>query len=139
MARPKGELAAAVREALNDTTRATPAAQLAILYATRIDASDHMPLVLAKALRTIRGACLASADAYAALDALDKVDAALSAVSVAGELGPKLLATLDALLLTPKAQAGADRPDPTGKPAEPTNPLQQLRDELQERRDRRPG
>lgn len=129
-----GGLVAAVEGALgDDTARDAPTAKLALLYAARIDEASHLPLTLDRALRTIRGD-LESADA---LDALDKVSAALSAVTVASDLGPKLLAALDALLLTPKAQAaGAGRPEsPAASP--PANPLQALRDQLTERRDRR--
>lgn len=128
----KSGLSQAVRGALEDETRSTPAAELALVYAARIDEAAHVRLPLDKALRTLRNVCGSEED----FAALDKVTAALSAVTVAGDLGPKLLATLDALLLTPKAGAALERKLPTtdGKPA---NPLHGLRDELQERRDRR--
>lgn len=107
-----------------------PAAALALAYAEQIDEATHVTLGHAAALRMIE-ACVTAAVrsdpvAYAgAQAALDKIAAALSAVTVASDLGPKLLAALDALLITPKARAA------TGKAigdAAPTNPLQQLRD-----------
>lgn len=101
-----------------------PAAALALLYAARIDDASHLPVALDKALRTVRGACLAADNPLPALDALDKISAALSAVTVTSDLGPKLLAALDALLLTPKARAAASKAIGAAAPA---SPLQQLK------------
>lgn len=131
-------LTRAVHTALTDQTRGTPAAALALLYAARLDEATHVPLAMQRALQTMRAACEACDDRGAALDALAKVAAALSSVTVAAELGPKLLATLDALLLTPKARTALQRK--LGDELEPANPLDALRgeqDELKARRDRR--
>jgi hypothetical protein len=91
-----------------------PAAALALVYAERIDESNHVTTALAKALRFVEAAVATAVEsdplAYAgAHDAFDKVAAALSAVTVASDLGPKLLAALDALLLTPKARAAVSK------------------------------
>ena len=91
-----------------------PAAVLALAYAEQIDEATHTSLGLAKALRTVEAAVATAVDAdlalhAGALDAYHKVAAAVSAVTVASDLGPKLLAALDALLLTPKARAAAGR------------------------------
>lgn len=90
-----------------------PAAALALVYAESIDEATHVSLGLTDALDKLQHAAqLAdeSADDGKVSDenmkAFRKVAAALSAVTVASDLGPKLLATLDALLLTPKAKAG---------------------------------
>ena|SRR5581483_1709605 len=154
MARTKrGGLVASIRAALTDDSAnggdtqalATPAACLALVYAKQIDEVTHVRATLDKALRTLRAACEAyedgdeGADGPSALDAYAKVSAALCAVTVAADLGPKLLAALDALLLTPKARAAIDAKTP-GAAAAPANPLDALRaeqDELKARRDRR--
>lgn len=124
-----------------------PAAALAIVYAERIDESNHAPSALAAALDQLRLAAQI-ADEPTLADKIDdtnmrafrKVAAALSAVTVASELGPKLLAALDALLLTPKARAGVGKQLAAATPA--ANPLGALRaeeDELAGRRARRTG
>jgi hypothetical protein len=109
-----------------------PAAVLALTYAASIDEATHVPLGLAEALaRLALAAQLADEtspegtpdDVYAR--AFRKVAAAVSAVSVAGDLGPKLLAALDALLVTPKAQRAIGAALPGAPPA---NPLQRLRE-----------
>ena len=119
-----------VTTAVNDTT--SPAGVLAITYAESIDEATHVPLGLAAALDLLRRAAEIADESGTAsqvgdenMRAFRKVAAALSAVSVASDLGPKLLAALDALLLTPKAQAaiGARLPAPTGG-----GPLQGLKD-----------
>lgn len=107
-----------------------PAAVLALTYAASIDEATHLPLGHATALRLIEAAVTtaAAADplAYAgAHAAFDKVAAALSAATVASDLGPKLLAALDALLLTPKARAAVGAAMGNAAPA---SPLQRLRD-----------
>lgn len=107
-----------------------PAAVLALTYAASIDEATHLPLGLADALRLIEAAVTTAAAsdplAYAGAHvAFDKVAAALSAVTVASDLGPKLLAALDALLLTPKARAAVGAAMGNAAPA---SPLQRLRD-----------
>lgn len=52
------------------------------------------------------------------------ITAALAAHSVASDLGPKLLAALDALLMSPRARAAAKKAVIDAKPA--ANPLDQL-------------
>lgn len=121
-------LADAVATAVAD--QRAPAAALALAYAEQIDQATHVSLGLAKALRTVESAVATAVDAdpevYAtAHDAFDKIAAALSAVTVASDLGPKLLAALDALTLTPKAQAAAKQAVHNATPA---NPLQGLRE-----------
>lgn len=110
-------------------TRA-PAAALALAYADQIDAATHVSLGLAAALDQLRLAAQLADEAAEAGDdanmrAFRKVAAALSAVTVASDLGPKLLATLDALLLTPKARAAAGQ---ALNETAPTSPLARLRD-----------
>jgi len=121
-----------------------PAAALALVYAERIDESNHVTTAFAKALRLVEAAVTEAAVTdplvYAgAHDAFAKIAAALSAVTVASDLGPKLLAALDALLLTPKARAATDK---AIRKIAPTNPIAQLQseeDEVARRRARRAG
>lgn len=122
-------LADVVATAVADQQR-NPAAALALAYAEQIDQATHVTLPVAKSLRTIEAAIATAVDAdpelnAGAQDAYDKVAAALSAVTVASDLGPKLLAALDALLLTPKARAAAGA---AVAGATPASPLQSLRD-----------
>ncbi len=108
-----------------------PAAALAVMYAEQIDESTHANFGLAAALDLLRFAA-ELADAGGDTDKIDdtytkafrKVAAALSAVTVASDLGPKLLAALDSLLLTPKARAAAGQ---AVSDATPASPLQRLR------------
>lgn len=107
-----------------------PAAALALVYAEQIDESSHVTTALADALDRLRFAAqLADAADEEGGDtnvrAFRKVAAALSAVTVASDLGPKLLAALDALLLTPKARAAAGQ---AVAATAPTSPLGRLRD-----------
>lgn len=124
-----------------------PAAALALVYAERIDESAHVALGLAAALDQLRLAAQLADEANtndraddANMKAFRKVAAALSAVTVAGDLGPKLLAALDALLLTPKARAAVSDSLPTAKPGNPVDALRAEEDELSKaRRARRTG
>ena len=122
-----------------------PAAALALVYAERIDESNHVTTALAKSLRLVGEAVATAVEsdplAYAgAHDAFDKVAAALSAVTVASDLGPKLLAALDALLLTPKARAAAGQALASAAPAAgPLGALRAEEDELGKRRALRTG
>lgn len=125
-----------------------PAAALAIAYAERIDESSHVTNALADALDRLRLAAQL-ADESGSADKIDdtnmkafrKVAAALSAVTVASDLGPKLLAALDALLLTPKARAGVGDalPGPAASAAGGLAGLRAEEDELASRRARRTG
>jgi hypothetical protein len=104
-----------------------PAAALALVYAEQIDESTHVSLGLAAALDQLR--ILAqmtdvSGETDENMRAYRKIAAALSAVTVASDLGPKLLAALDSLLLTPKARAAAGQ---AVGDATPASPLQRLR------------
>lgn len=92
----------------------TPAAALALAYAEQIDEATHVSLGLAAALDQLQlAAQLADESAVDGkatdenMRAFRKVAAMLSTVTVTSDLGPKLLTTLDALLLTPKARAAA--------------------------------
>ena len=103
-----------------------PAAALALAYAERIDESGHAGLALGAALDQLRLAAQLADESNSAdkiddtnMRAFRKVAAALSAVTVTSDLGPKLLATLDALLLTPKAQASVGRQLAAATPASP--------------------
>lgn len=111
-----------------------PAAELALVYAERIDESTHVPLGLADALDRLRLAAQladeSSTDERAAdvnSKAFRKVAAALSAVTVAGDLGPKLLAALDALMLTPRARAKVKAVTTNARPASPLDELRSRR------------
>lgn len=120
-------LADVVATAVADRT--APAAALALAYAEQIDESTHVSLGLAAALDQLRlAAQLADEAADPPTDestrAYRKVAAALSAVTVASDLGPKLLTALDALLLTPKARAAAGQ---AVGDATPASPLAKLR------------
>jgi hypothetical protein len=108
-----------------------PAAALALVYAESIDEATHVPLGLAAALAQLeRAAQLADESSdderpdELHMRAYLKVAAALGAVTVASDLGPKLLASLDALLLTPKARAAAGQ---ALGAATATGPLERLR------------
>lgn len=123
-----------------------PTAALALVYAERIDEATHAPLGLAAALDTLRDAAQL-ADEQNMTDGINathmhawrKVAAAVSAVTVAGDLGPKLLAALDALLLTPKAQAAIRDKLPTAHPTSPIEALRNEEDEFTRRRRERAG
>jgi hypothetical protein len=114
-------------QAVTDALTARPAepcdsatAELARTYAALID--DAAPsAALAKAIDTISPHIPADP---AAADAWRKITTALAEHSVASDLGPKLLAALDALQLTPRARAAAKKAvTPNDKPA---NSLDQL-------------
>lgn len=123
-----------------------PAAALAMTYAEQIDESGHVGLALAAALDQLRLAAQI-ADESSTADKIDdtnmrafrKVAAALSAVTVTSDLGPKLLAALDALLLTPKARAGVGQQLAATPAGSPLGALRAEEDELAGRRARRTG
>jgi hypothetical protein len=110
-----------------------PAAALALAYAEQIDQATHVSLGLAAALADVERAVMVAIESGEAdaLPAFRKIAAALSAVTVASDLGPKLLAALDALLLTPKARAAAGHA--LGAVA-PAGPLKRLRERHDGRR-----
>jgi hypothetical protein len=110
--------AAAATGAGADHDRA--ALDLALSYARLID--DAAPATaLAKALDTVAPHIPADP---ATADAWRKITAALAEHSAASDLGPKLLAALDALLLTPRARAAAKKAVTGDQPS--ANPLDQL-------------
>lgn len=120
-------LTEAVAVAVADTDQ--PAAALALQYARTIDQATQVPLGLAGALATLHQAVLladAAEDSDAAARAFRKVAAALATATLLERLGPKLLATLDALLVTPAAKARLTRG--LDNAAHPANPLDALRD-----------
>lgn len=113
-------------QVVNDAIAAQPAdprdaatAELARHYAALID-SAAPSAALAKAIDHLDARIPADP---ASADAWRKITAALAEHSVASDLGPKLLAALDALGLTPKARQAAGKAITTPKPA---NPLDQL-------------
>lgn len=111
-----GPISRAVTEALTGTTVPTSdggAAALAKRYAELIDRSAPSA-VYAKALRTVAYA-MADVDDPNVADAFRKIADALAAHSVASDLGPKLLAALTALGMTPAAR-GAKGGAPDGGP-----------------------
>lgn len=118
---------AAVDRALAAGPTADPrdagAEQLARVYATLIDAPAPAARYT-KPLALLRRACGAYDDPDA-MDAYRTIRDALGAHSVASDLGPKLLATLDALGLTPKARASAKGGG--GDQPRPADPLDELR------------
>lgn len=123
------------------TDERAPAAALALVYAESIDEATHVPLGLADALDKLRRAAEIaneSADDGKSSDehvkAYRKVAAAVSAVSVASDLGPKLLAALDSLLLTPKARAAAGQAVASTTPASPVQQLRAEEDEVARKR-----
>lgn len=77
----------------------------------------------AKALQWLAGVADAAEDEKSA-DHARTIVIALSQHTVASDLGPKLLAALDALLLSPRARAAAKKAVADAKPA--ANPLDQL-------------
>lgn len=109
--------------------------QLATHYADLLD--DAAPgAKYAKPLRVLAAAVAASEDPDTA-EAYDLIRTALARHTVASDLGPKLLAALDALGLTTKSRAAIGRKE--GGQDEPADPLDELRDELDERRRRKSG
>jgi len=81
---------------------------------------------------------VANSENEAAPEALDKVRDALAQHSVASDLGPKLLAALAALGLTPAARKAAMKGSTDGGAGPtPPDPLGALRDEVGEQRNKR--
>jgi hypothetical protein len=94
---------------------------LALSYARLIDAAAPTA-ALAKAIDTI--APHIPADPTTTADAWRRITTTLAEHTVASDLGPKLLAALDALLLTPRARAAAKKAVTGDQPT--ANPLDQL-------------
>src|SRR4051812_28371909 len=85
---------------------------LARRYAQLLDESA-LSTRYAKAIAELRRACRLSTDVRAD-EALEVVQFALAAHTVASDLGPKLLATLTALGLTPAGRGTAGKEAPGG-------------------------
>jgi hypothetical protein len=109
------------------------AADLAVHYATLIDAAAPAGRY-ATALRWLANAdCESDAD----LRAKETIRMALARHSVASDLGPKLLAALTELGLTPRARAAAtEGVKPSGQP---TSALDQLAERRRSRTGRTPN
>jgi hypothetical protein len=122
----------ALREALREADPADmdkAAVQLARRYAGLLDnaaPASRYRVPLEKLDQAVAAAELAGVEVG---DALDKIRDALSAHSVASDLGPKYLAVLAQLGLTPGARGASTAPTP----AQPKGPS----DELRERREQR--
>lgn len=116
--------ALAARAATGADRRDAATERLAVHYAQLVD--DAQPAArYTRPLELIAAACAISDNPEVAR-AYDTIAAALAEHSVASDLGPKLLAVLDALGLTPKARA-ATKQTPAGAAPRPANPLDQLR------------
>jgi hypothetical protein len=122
----------ALREALSEADPAPmdkAAVQLARRYAGLLDnaaPASRYRVPLEKLDLAVAAAELAGVDVG---DALDKIRDALSSHSVASDLGPKYLAVLAQLGLTPGARGASTAPTP----AQPEGPS----DELRKRREQR--
>jgi hypothetical protein len=121
----------ALREALSEaepTTMDRAAVQLARRYAGLLDnaaPASRYRVPLEKLDQAVAAAELAGVDVG---DALDKIRDALSAHSVASDLGPKYLAVLAQLGLTPGAR-GASTAPATPQPEGPSDELRKRRDD----------
>ncbi|WP_433368390.1 terminase small subunit [Actinoplanes sp. CA-142083] len=97
-------------------------AQLALSYAGLIDEAAPSA-VLAKAIDVLEAHIPEENDK--ARDAWTRITVALAEHTVASDLGPKLLAALDALLLTPRSRAAGEKGGKAnGQPS--GNPLDEL-------------
>jgi hypothetical protein len=112
------EIVTAAAAGLKPDDRDGAALALALTYAGLID--NAAPAAkYAAALRWVNGHEDRHAEKYAPV-----IEAALSAHSVASDLGPKLLAALESLQLTPRARAAAQNASTGDKPS--ANPIDQL-------------
>jgi hypothetical protein len=118
-----------VRDAVDTALAAEPAgqrdvatAELARTYATLIDQAAPAAKYT-KALDWLTRAAADDEDDDAGRH-IDTIRVALAAHSVASDLGPKLLAALEALLLSPRARGVAMKGGTDGKPA--ASPLDEL-------------
>ena len=125
-------LTESVEAALPNAT--DPAALLALNYADAIDQATHVPLGLEEALDELRLAAMLADEASESGDdratqAFRKVAAAVSVATILDKLGPKFLASLDALLLTPKAKAAiSGRMNDAARPASPLDAMRENHD-----------
>ena len=127
-------MASAVRRALDGRKAADPqdagAEALALSYAGLMDEAapaGKYRKALAVLRRTVAGVPTEEDDPD---EAFALIETALAQHSVASDLGPKLLAVLSGLGLTPAARGSQKE---GGKPDVPSNPLDQLRRKRVER------
>lgn len=123
--------------ALAEVERDKAAVQLARRYAALLDTAA-VPSTFRAAFDRLARVAVTDADAAA----LAKVRDALSAHTVASDLGPKYLAVLVQLGLTPAARGvktGLNSMDPPVEPVVAEPKPEGKRDELKQRRDRRAG
>lgn len=117
-------LATVVRKALRSVKDPSPVdvavAELAITYAKAIDQAEVVAASLAKVMREVAEL---DVDVY---DKLLPLAVRIERTAVLASLGPKLLAAMDALLITPKARASVRRG--VKDAAKRANPLDQLMD-----------
>lgn len=106
--------------ALADVTPAIDraAVRLAREYADAIDRAAHTAEAIDALINRVTDA-LPWDDAQAIISELHRLAVQVKAEAVLASLGPKLLATLDALMATPRAQRAGVKPPaaPTGKTA----------------------
>jgi hypothetical protein len=118
----RGPLERAVRSAVR-AQQLTPAdraaVELAATYARRIDAGQDLEYRTARLLDRV-----ADLDAELA-DEVDRLRVATSMANTTATFGPKLLAALDALALTPRARAAITKGVTGDKPA--ADPIDELR------------
>lgn len=122
-------LTEAVSNAMPGSTN--PATLLALSYADAIDQATHVPLALADALEELRRAAEQfDADGEdKASRAFRQVAAAVATATILEKLGPKFLAAIDALLLTPKAKAAiSGRLDDAAAPPSPLDAMRKRND-----------
>jgi hypothetical protein len=117
----RSSVEASLRAAQPSDGQDAATAELARTYARLIDGAAPNA-ALAKAIRLV-ASCIETDDEQV-VEAWRRITVALARHSVASDLGPKLLAALDALLLTPRARTAAKKAVTDAKPA--TNPLDQL-------------
>lgn len=117
-------LAGVVRKALRTVKDPGPAdvaaAELAIHYAKAIDEAELVAASLAKVLREVQELDI---DVY---DRLLPLAVRIERTAVLASLGPKLLAALESLLMTPRSRAAVRRG--VKDAAKRANPLDQLMD-----------
>jgi hypothetical protein len=118
------KLSTAVRRALRELETVgldSGARELALTYAREIDGAELVHVSLAKVLREVAGL---DSDVH---DRLVAQLARVERVHVVGLLGPKLLAALEALELSPRARAAIVKVGAHGRGPTPLDQLRQRR------------
>lgn len=122
-------LATTVRRALRSVKDPSPqdvaAAELAITYAKAIDAAGVIAVSMPEMLKMLDEVAGIDNEIHDRLTRLLPAAAQVEQAAVLASLGPKLLATMDALLITPKARAAVQRG--VKDAAKRSNPLDALR------------